>query len=170
MELFLAWRLYSAYPTLCCKEIWSSPKISVLPSGTLSWTPNSGKFRHGKSIALSTTFVVVVVDGRACRRHPYDSWRVVAVFRKSVNCNPLIPQLRFVVDLHLLGVRSSVCPSVPLWARSGCCRFAAVPGRGGHDISIDCCTAGERGQCHVVSVRQQQTRTTKATSDSVYYC
>ena len=30
--------------------------------------PNSGlrKFRHGKSMALSTKTVVVVVDGRAC--------------------------------------------------------------------------------------------------------
>jgi len=31
-------------------------------SGTLSQTPDL--FRHGKSIALSTTLVVVVVDGR----------------------------------------------------------------------------------------------------------
>ena len=60
---FLARRLPSAIPTLRYKEIGVSPKIKVLPSGTL--VPNSGrrKFRHGKSIALSTK---LVVDGRAC--------------------------------------------------------------------------------------------------------
>ena len=44
--------------------------------------------------------VVVDVDGRACRQHLYDSRRVVAVYQayKSVNCNPLPPLLRFVVD------------------------------------------------------------------------
>ena len=62
------------------------------------FVPNSGlrKFRHGKSIALSTK--LVVVDGRACWQHLYDSRRVVAVYYKSVNCNPLTPLLRFVVD------------------------------------------------------------------------
>jgi len=93
---FLARRLPSAIPTLRYKEIGVSPKIKVLPSGTL--VPNSGrrKFRHGKSIALSTK---LVVDGRACWRHLYDNRRVVAVYYKSVNCNPLTPLLRFVVDL-----------------------------------------------------------------------
>jgi len=56
--------------------------------GTSLWNfvPNSGlgKFRRGQSIALSTKLVVVVVD---------------AVYYKSVNCNPLTPSLRFVVDL-----------------------------------------------------------------------
>ena len=33
---FLAWRLPSNYPTLCCKEIWASPEIRVLPSGAMS--------------------------------------------------------------------------------------------------------------------------------------
>jgi len=64
------------------------------------FVPNSGlseKFRHGKSIALSTT-LVVVVDGRACWRHLYDSRRVVAVYYQSENCNPLTPFLRFAVD------------------------------------------------------------------------
>jgi len=52
--------------------------------------PYSGlsKFRRGNSIALSTK-LVVVVDGQACWRHLYDSRRVVAVYYKSVNCNPL---------------------------------------------------------------------------------
>ena len=59
------------------------------------------KFRHGKSIALSTSLVVVVVDGRACWRHLYDSRRVVAVYYKSVSCNPPTPFLRFVVGYHL---------------------------------------------------------------------
>jgi len=34
----LPWRLPSTCPTLCYKEIWVSPKIRVLPSGTLSQT------------------------------------------------------------------------------------------------------------------------------------
>ena len=33
---FLTWRLPSTYPTLCYKEIVLTPKIRVLPSGTLS--------------------------------------------------------------------------------------------------------------------------------------
>ena len=36
---FLVWRLPSVHPTLCCKEIFISPK--VLPSGTLCQTPDS---------------------------------------------------------------------------------------------------------------------------------
>ena len=70
--------------------------------GTSLWgfVPDSGlrKFRHGKSIALSTT-LVVVVDGRACWRHLCDNRRVEAFYYKSINCNPLTPLLRFVVDL-----------------------------------------------------------------------
>ena len=31
IELFLAWTLPSTYPTLCCKEIWVSPKLGYLP-------------------------------------------------------------------------------------------------------------------------------------------
>ena len=56
----------SASATLCYKDISISAKIRVLPCGTLSQTPDLGKFRHGKSIVMSTTLVVVVVDGRAC--------------------------------------------------------------------------------------------------------
>jgi len=41
---FSAWRFPSTYPTLCCKEIWVSSKIRVLPSGTLSQTPDSENF------------------------------------------------------------------------------------------------------------------------------
>ena len=76
---FFARRLPFTCPTLGCKEIWASVAYSGLT-----------KFRHGKSIALSTTLVVVVVDGRACRRHLYDNRRVVAVYYKSVNCNSTI--------------------------------------------------------------------------------
>jgi len=49
--------------TLCYKEVQVLPKIRVLSSETFL-SPNSGlrKFRHGKSIALSTT----LVDSRAC--------------------------------------------------------------------------------------------------------
>ena len=37
-DWFLPRRLPSTYPTLCCKEIWVSPKIMALPSGTLFQT------------------------------------------------------------------------------------------------------------------------------------
>ena len=58
----------------------------------------SRTFRHSKLIALSTK--LVVVDSRACWRHDrYDSWRVVAVYCKSVHCSPLTPLLRCIVDL-----------------------------------------------------------------------
>jgi len=97
----LAWRLPFIYPTLCLIRKFSSSGISKI-KGTSLWNfvPNYGlrKFCHGKSIALSTK-LVVVVDGRACWRHLYDNRRVVAVYYKSVNCNPLTPLLWFVVDL-----------------------------------------------------------------------
>jgi len=32
---FLSWELPSTYPTLCCKEIQTTSKIRVLPSGNL---------------------------------------------------------------------------------------------------------------------------------------
>ena len=38
------------------------------------------------------------VDGRARWRHLYDNGRVVAVYWRSIHCNPLTPLLRFVVD------------------------------------------------------------------------
>ena len=41
---FLARRLPSTIPTLCYKEIGVSPKIKVLPSGTLSQTPDVENF------------------------------------------------------------------------------------------------------------------------------
>ena len=58
----LARRLPSNYPTLRYKEIWISPKIRV--RYIWNFAPNSElrKFRHGKSIALSTKLVVVVVE------------------------------------------------------------------------------------------------------------
>jgi len=46
--LVLALTLLSTYPTLCYKKIQVSTKIRVLPSGTLSRTPELEKilFRH----------------------------------------------------------------------------------------------------------------------------
>jgi len=83
----LSWRLPSTCAALCYKEIWVglSSKIRVL-SSAWHFVPNSGlgKFRRGKSIALSTK-LVVVVDGRVCWRHLYDNRRVVAVYYKYVS-------------------------------------------------------------------------------------
>jgi len=100
--------------------LWLSIFGYLQKLGYFPWdfVPNSGlrKYCHGKSIALSTT-LVVVVDGRACWRHLYDSRRVVAVYYKSVSCNPPTPFLRFVVGYHLflqltrfwLTARRAVC-------------------------------------------------------------
>jgi len=60
----------------------------------LELCPKLRTFRHHKSIALSTK----LVDGRACWRRLHDNRRVVAVYYKSVNCNPLTPLPRFVMD------------------------------------------------------------------------
>jgi len=59
---FLAWRLPFTYHRLRCKEIQVPPKIRALLSGTLSQILDLKKFRHGKSIVLSTR----LVDDRAC--------------------------------------------------------------------------------------------------------
>ena len=70
---FSAWELPSTYTTLCFKEIRIPLEInSVFPSETCRKL-RTLKFFHGRSIALSTKLVVVVVvvvDGRACWRHP----------------------------------------------------------------------------------------------------
>ena len=54
-----------AYPALCYKKLGYLRKLEYFPPW--NFVPNSGlrKFRHGKSIALSTK-LVAVVDGRAC--------------------------------------------------------------------------------------------------------
>ena len=83
---FSEWRLPSIYSTLCYKEIWVSPKIKVFPLGVCRKLRTQRKFRHGKSIVLSTK-LVVVVDGRVRWRHLYDDRRVAAIYYKSVNCN-----------------------------------------------------------------------------------
>jgi len=60
-------------------------KFGYFPLEIFSQTSD---YRHDKSIALSTT-LVVVVDGRVCWRHLYDNRRVVAVYCKSISCNPV---------------------------------------------------------------------------------
>jgi len=47
---FLACRLHSTSHTLCCMKIHVSTKVTVLPSGTLSHTPDFKKFCFGISI------------------------------------------------------------------------------------------------------------------------
>ena len=44
IELVLSWRFPSTYLTLFYNEIWVSPEICVLPSGTLSQTPDLENF------------------------------------------------------------------------------------------------------------------------------
>jgi len=90
--------LPSTYHTLCYEEIWVSPKIRVLLSGTLFQTPDLENFatasrsscEHNSSSSSST---VELVDDT------YTTVRVAAVYYKSINCNRLTPLLRFAVDL-----------------------------------------------------------------------
>ena len=57
---YFARRLPSTDPTLCCKEIWVSPKLEVLP-------PDSENFARGRSRCQQKLVVVVVDDdGRVC--------------------------------------------------------------------------------------------------------
>ena len=79
IELVLAWRLPSIYPTLCWKRKFSYlQKLGYFPLGLY---PKLHRiFRQSKLIALSTKLVVVVDDdGRVCWRHLYDNRRVVAI-------------------------------------------------------------------------------------------
>ena len=100
----LSWNLgFLPSIPLCVIKKAGYQKIKVFPSSLWGFVPNSGlgKFRPGKSIALSTK-LVVVVNGRACWRHLHYSRRVVAVYYKSINCNALTPLLRFVYLLYNL--------------------------------------------------------------------
>ena len=83
-ELVLGRELPSTYPTLCHEKIIVPPKIRVLPSGTLSHNMDLKKFRHGKSMVLSTKLVTVeLVD------HTYDGRSVVAGGRSLLHASGL---------------------------------------------------------------------------------
>ena len=61
----LVWRLPSTYPTLCCKKMWVSSKIRVLPSGTLSQTPDfaiASRSRCKQQLSSSPSSTVEFVD------------------------------------------------------------------------------------------------------------
>jgi len=88
IELIVGIGLPSTDPTLCYKEIWVSPIIRVLPYWTLcqtldleNFTTASQSRRQQNSLLSSST--VEFVD------NAYTT--VVAVYYKSVNCNPLTP-------------------------------------------------------------------------------
>ena len=85
IELVFGVRLPSTCPTLSCM---------VLPFGTLSQTWDLETFATANRSRRQQ-----LVDGRACWRHLYDNRRVVAVYHKSANCNPLTSLLRFVLHL-----------------------------------------------------------------------
>ena len=87
----LAWRLLSTYPTMCCKKIRTSPKLSVLSSRTFSETAERENFATAnRSRCQQNSSRMELAD--TC-----DGRRVVAVYCTSVNCNRLTPLLRFVV-------------------------------------------------------------------------
>jgi len=83
------------HPTLLY-WIWVIPKIRVLFSGTLYQTSDLENLGAASQLHCPQA---VVVGGGACWRHLYNSWRVVAVYYKSISCNPPTPLLWFVVDL-----------------------------------------------------------------------
>jgi len=92
--VFFAGRLTSTYPTLCCKESLVSPKF-----GSYFW--DCPKLRTWK---FSPRQVDRVVNKTRRRRSnllttPIRQAVVMAVYYKSVNCKPLTPLLRFIVDL-----------------------------------------------------------------------
>ena len=88
------------YPTLCYKRTWVSSEIRVLPSGTSSQTRDienfaaASRLRCQQNSSSSSSSTVELVDDTL-----FDSRRIVAVYYKSVSCNPVTPLPRFVVDL-----------------------------------------------------------------------
>jgi len=74
---FLAWRLLSTCHTLCYMEIWGSPKIRALPSGTLSETPSLDKklsYYRGTARCVMSVEILPVAT-QQCRNYLYDkSW------------------------------------------------------------------------------------------------
>ena len=57
IELVLAWRLHSTYPTLWYKDIWVSPKIRVVPSGLENFASASRSRCQQNSLSLTVEFV-----------------------------------------------------------------------------------------------------------------
>jgi len=119
LSWFLAQRLPSPCPTPYYKEIWISPKMTVLPSGNLFKTPDLKNFamvsrshcQQSSSLHRRSSLLT----------HLYDSRQVVAVYYKSISCNPQTPLLRFFVDLlYDLFLRSTqfwltACHTACLW-------------------------------------------------------
>ena len=70
---FLAWRLPSSYPRLRFKEIWVSPNIRVLPSGTSSQTLDlDKKLSYRRMTARCVLSVVILpVATQQCRNYLY---------------------------------------------------------------------------------------------------
>jgi len=123
--VIVQWQVTNVLSSFRCFFKFSMPEFMNFVSHGLR------KFRHGKSIALSTK-LVVVVDGLVCWRHLYDNRRVVAVYYKSISCNPLTPALRFVVDLlYSFFLQLTRCWLTQRVARSlcggraSCCVFVA---------------------------------------------
>ena len=95
---FLAWRLFSIYPTLFYKEIeYLKQKLEYF---LLEFCP---KLQTEKILPRPVDRVVNKIRRRRRRSRLLttsirQSRRLVAVYNKSVNCNPSTPLLRFVLD------------------------------------------------------------------------
>ena len=85
---------HQSHSTSCYKKIWVSSKIRVL----WDFVPNSGLFATAsrsrcQQNSSSSSSTVEFVDNTYTTID--ESW----LFYKSINCNPLTPLLRFVVDV-----------------------------------------------------------------------
>ena len=78
---FLAWELHSTLPTLCFKEIQVSPKIRVLPSGTLPQTLDLENF----AMAYRSSLWTYVLFASLMTGHCVNTWRRLRN-RKCVTC------------------------------------------------------------------------------------
>ena len=78
--------LFSTSPTLCCREIQVSTKITVLPSWTLSETPDLENFASAYRNVLSTS----LDQGGRSQRDKLDShWSTKLIIPSSSDARPL---------------------------------------------------------------------------------
>jgi len=90
IEMVLAWKLPSTYPTLCYKpkEIRVPPKIREIPSGSLSQTLDWKKIRHGiRSCQQNLSTIELADDTCDGRRVVADAhtWWVKGCHNNSVD-------------------------------------------------------------------------------------
>jgi len=93
IELLLAWRLLSTHSTLCCNEIWVSPKIQVLSSGSSSQTLILENFSAASRLrcqqnSLSSSLLTVPIWQEALL--PQVDHATFCVSQNLVNCRNML--------------------------------------------------------------------------------